>query len=157
MNNCFGPDFFVSRLSLQPQSIPFCQLPEGFHITSWDLVNTAFSPGGSAGLAIISRFEKNLWSWEKIYSLLLKHHVQTLPPYPLLAWHVSLSETLLCEDGYYLIFPFRGYYVKLFNTVSLVDIILCCFFVGYYLTWEDLQVSFSWSGTVVFRGWRARS
>jgi len=32
------------------------KLPEGFHITSWDLVNTAFSPGGSAGLAIISRF-----------------------------------------------------------------------------------------------------
>jgi len=32
------------------------KLPEGFHMTSWDLVNTAFSPGGSAGLAIISRF-----------------------------------------------------------------------------------------------------
>ena len=52
---------------------------------------------------------------------------------------------------------FGGYYVILFNTVSLVDIILCCFFVGYYLTWGHLQVSFSWSGTVVFWGWRARS
>ena len=52
---------------------------------------------------------------------------------------------------------FCGYYATLFNTVSLVDFILCCFFVGYHLTWGGLQVSFSWSGTDVFRGWRTRS
>ena len=51
---------------------------------------------------------------------------------------------------------FGGYYVILFNTVSLVDFIFCCFFVGYHLTRGGLQVSFSWSGTDVFRGWRTR-
>ena len=84
------------------------------------------------GLRKISDPEKKY----TIYSLLLKHHIQTFHYQHTPYWH-DLRWNII-------VFPWwiLSYAV---------------FFVGYYLTWGCLQVSFSWSGTDVFRGWRARS